>query len=151
MLLHKELVGRDKFYGATFKDILLWFIPCFLGIFKEDTMPSTLIDGREVSLILLHRIVTINGRIKNVIKDDLWDGVAVEYGIELEDTHVAKVAYIYYIELIKWYFKLMKKKGDTNALVVDGAITKNAQEEAVESEDELDLVITIEVTSNDDD
>ncbi|MFS7937586.1 hypothetical protein Hanom_Chr05g00429401 [Helianthus anomalus] len=54
MLLHEELIGHEKFYGATFEEILLWFIPCFLGIFKENTMPPTLIDSREICLILLH-------------------------------------------------------------------------------------------------
>ncbi|KAJ0734101.1 hypothetical protein HanPI659440_Chr11g0416031 [Helianthus annuus] len=39
MLLHEELAGYDNFYGATFEEILLGFIPCFLGIFKENTMP----------------------------------------------------------------------------------------------------------------
>ncbi|KAJ0551156.1 putative transcription factor & chromatin remodeling ARID family [Helianthus annuus] len=150
ILLHEELAGYDKFYSGSFEEVLLWFIPCFLGIFKEDTMPPTLIDGREVSLILLHRIVTIKGGVKKVIEDDLWAKVAVEYGFEANDAHVVKVAYMYYIELIEWYFELMKKNGDTNAFVADGASTKDAQAEAVESEDEADLVITIEVAGNDD-
>ncbi|KAF5781440.1 putative transcription factor interactor and regulator CCHC(Zn) family [Helianthus annuus] len=146
MLLHEELAG----YGATFEEILLWFIPCFLGIFKKNNMPPTLIDGREVSLILLHRIVTLKGGIKKVIEDDLLDEVAFEYGYEPDDTHMV-VAYIYYIELIEWYFDLMKKTGDKNAPDADGASTKKAQEEAVETEDGPDLVITIEVTGNNDD
>ncbi|MFS7910287.1 hypothetical protein Hanom_Chr02g00104501 [Helianthus anomalus] len=54
ILLHEELARYDKFYSGSFKGVLLWFIPCFLVIFKEDTMPPTLIDGREVSLIFLH-------------------------------------------------------------------------------------------------
>ncbi|MFS7947651.1 hypothetical protein Hanom_Chr06g00550751 [Helianthus anomalus] len=51
ILLHEELAGYDKFYSGSFEGVLLWFIPCFLGIFKENTMPPTLIDGSEVSLI----------------------------------------------------------------------------------------------------
>ncbi|MFS7913343.1 putative transcription factor & chromatin remodeling ARID family [Helianthus anomalus] len=88
----------------------------------------TLIDGREVSLILLHQIVTVKG-VKKVIEDDLWAEVAVEYGFEVDDAHVIK-------------------NGGTNALVADGTSTRDAQ--AVESEDEADLVITIEVAGNDD-
>ncbi|KAJ0940185.1 putative transcription factor & chromatin remodeling ARID family [Helianthus annuus] len=148
ILLHEELVGYDKIYSGFFGEVLLWFIPCFLGIFKKDTMPPTLIDGREVCLILLHQIVTVKGGVKKVIEDDLWAEVAGEYGFELDDARVIKVAYVYYIELIEWFSELMKKNGGTNALVADGASTRNAQ--AVESEDEADLVITIEVAGNDD-
>ncbi|MFS7961458.1 putative transcription factor & chromatin remodeling ARID family [Helianthus anomalus] len=125
MLLHEELAGHGKFYSGSFKEVLLWFIPCFLGIFKEDTMPPTLIDKREVSLILLYRIVTVKGGLKKVTEDDLSAEVAVEYGFEQDDAHVVKVAYMYYIELIQWYFELMKKKGDTNALAADGASTRD--------------------------
>ncbi|MFS7986689.1 hypothetical protein Hanom_Chr11g01013251 [Helianthus anomalus] len=88
-------------------------------------MPPTLIDSREVSLILLHRIVTVKG------------------GFEPDDAHVVKVAYIYYIELIEWYFELMIKKGDKNAPEGNEASTKKAPQEAVKREDEPDLVITI--------
>ncbi|MFS8003566.1 hypothetical protein Hanom_Chr13g01215451 [Helianthus anomalus] len=57
ILLHEELVGHGRFYSTNFEEILLWFIPCFLGIFTEGTMPPTLIDGREISLILLYLVV----------------------------------------------------------------------------------------------
>ncbi|MFS8026349.1 putative transcription factor & chromatin remodeling ARID family [Helianthus anomalus] len=95
ILLHEELVGHERFYCVNFEEILLWFIPCFLGIFKKNTMPPTLIDGREISLILLHRVVTVKGGIKKVIEDDLWDEVAFKCGYEPDNAHVVKVAYIY--------------------------------------------------------
>ncbi|KAM0048694.1 putative transcription factor & chromatin remodeling ARID family [Helianthus debilis subsp. tardiflorus] len=129
----------------------MWFIPLFLGIFKESVMSPTLIDGRDVSLILLHRIVTIKGGIKKVIEDDLWAEAAVEYGFEANDAYVIKVAYVYYVELIEWYFEFIKKKGDKNAAIAGEGNKKDEQAEAVENEYEADLVITIEVASNDDD
>ncbi|KAM0049455.1 putative transcription factor & chromatin remodeling ARID family [Helianthus debilis subsp. tardiflorus] len=134
MLLHEELVRHDKFYNSTFKDILLWFILSFLGIFKERFMPPTLIDGRDVSLILLHQILTIKGGIKKVIDEDLWDEVAFKYGYCPDDAYVMKVAYMYYIELIEWYFELMKKKGDKNTAVAEEATKKDAQAEAAKEE-----------------
>ncbi|KAM0006436.1 putative transcription factor & chromatin remodeling ARID family [Helianthus debilis subsp. tardiflorus] len=150
ILLHEELVRHGRFYGATFEEIRLWFILCFLRIFKENTMPLTLIVGREISLILQHRVVTVKDGIKKVIEDDLWDEVAFGCGYEPDDAHVVKVAYIYCIELIEWYFDLMKKKQDNNAPDANGANSKKAQEEAVESEEESDFVISIEVTGNND-
>ncbi|MFS7893382.1 putative transcription factor & chromatin remodeling ARID family [Helianthus anomalus] len=87
ILLHDGLVGHERFYSDNFEEIFLWFIPCFLGIFKEGTMPPTLIDGREVSLILLDRVVNVKEGIKKVIQDDAWDEVAVECGFEPDMMH----------------------------------------------------------------
>ncbi|MFS7900855.1 putative transcription factor & chromatin remodeling ARID family [Helianthus anomalus] len=92
ILLHEELVGYEKLYSGPFEEVLMWFIPFFLGIFKAYFMPPTLIDGRDVSLILLHRIVAVKGGTKNVIEDDLWAEVAVDYGFEADDAYVIKEA-----------------------------------------------------------
>ncbi|MFS7977687.1 putative transcription factor interactor and regulator CCHC(Zn) family [Helianthus anomalus] len=136
ILLHEELVGYEKLYSGPFEEVLMWFILFFLGIFKENVMPPTFIDGRDVSLILLHRIVTIKGGVKKVIEDDIWAEVAVEYGFEADDAYV---------------IKFMKKKGDKNAAIAGEGSKKDERAEAVEKEDEAELVITIEVASSDDD
>ncbi|MFS7909751.1 putative transcription factor & chromatin remodeling ARID family [Helianthus anomalus] len=151
ILLHEELAGYEKLYSGPFEEVLMWFIPFFLGIFKENVMPPTLIDGREVSLILLHRIVTVKGGTRKVIEDDLWAEVAVEYGFDADDAYVIKVAYVYYLELIEWYFEFMKKQGDRNAAIAGEESKKDERAEAVEKEDEADLVVTFEVAVSDDD
>ncbi|KAJ0724775.1 putative transcription factor & chromatin remodeling ARID family [Helianthus annuus] len=97
--LHEELENHQRFYDAPFEDVLIWFIPGFLGIVCEKAMPPELIDGREVSLILLHRIVRVrlNGGFKEVMEKNLLDVIAAKYGYEPDDAHEVKVAYIYYL------------------------------------------------------
>ncbi|MFS8026093.1 hypothetical protein Hanom_Chr16g01482931 [Helianthus anomalus] len=94
-VIENDMIAGE-IYGTTFEEILLWSIPCFLGILKE------------------------------VIEDDPWDEVAVEYGYEPNDAHVVKVSCIFYIELIEWHFDLMNKKGDKNAPEANEASTKKA-------------------------
>ncbi|KAJ0799773.1 putative transcription factor interactor and regulator CCHC(Zn) family [Helianthus annuus] len=60
--LHEELKNHQRFFDAPFEEILIWFITDFLGIVCEKAMSPELIDGRDLSLILLHRIVKVNGK-----------------------------------------------------------------------------------------
>ncbi|KAM0041423.1 putative transcription factor interactor and regulator CCHC(Zn) family [Helianthus debilis subsp. tardiflorus] len=57
--LHEELKNHQRFFDAQFEEILIWFITDFVGIVCEKAMPPELIDGRDLSLILLHRIVKL--------------------------------------------------------------------------------------------
>ncbi|MFS7990518.1 putative transcription factor & chromatin remodeling ARID family [Helianthus anomalus] len=44
-------------------------------------MPPTLLDGREVSLILLHRgVMRVVGGFKKVMENDTWDEIAFKCG-----------------------------------------------------------------------
>ncbi|KAF5810678.1 putative transcription factor interactor and regulator CCHC(Zn) family [Helianthus annuus] len=150
LLMHEELAGYDKFYDANFDDVLIWFLPSFLGIVKSREMPPKLLDGRDVNLLLLYRIVNLKGGIKKVLEDDSWAEVALEYGYEKVDGFEMKVSYVHYIELFEWYFDYMKKKGDKNAKAKEKDGKKNAQVKEVKTEDDADLVITFVVTDDED-
>ncbi|KAJ0958851.1 hypothetical protein HanPSC8_Chr01g0043451 [Helianthus annuus] len=132
LLMHEELAGYDKFYDANFDDVLIWFLPSFLGIVKSREMPPKLLDGRDV------------------LEDDSWAEVALEYGYEKVDGFEMKVSYVHYIELFEWYFKYMKEKGDKNAKAKEKDGKKNAQVKEVKTEDDADLVITFVVTDDED-
>ncbi|MFS7914683.1 putative transcription factor interactor and regulator CCHC(Zn) family [Helianthus anomalus] len=143
--LHEELENHQRFYDAPFEDVIIWFIPSFLGIVCEKAMPPELIDGREVSLILLHRIVRLNGGFKEVMEKNLWDVIAAKYGYEPGDAHEVKVAYIYYLELVEWYFDFMKGKRGKNANVMDEKSNNNGW---IEQTSDDEVVVKIEVTNN---
>ncbi|KAJ0621518.1 putative transcription factor & chromatin remodeling ARID family [Helianthus annuus] len=63
-------------------------------------MPPKLLDGRDVNLLLLYRIVNLKGGIKKVLEDDSWAEVALEYGYEKVDGFEMKVSYVHYIECL---------------------------------------------------
>ncbi|MFS7952941.1 hypothetical protein Hanom_Chr07g00612831 [Helianthus anomalus] len=49
------------------------------------------------------------------MESDIWDEIAFKCRYELDDAQVVKIAYIYYLELVEWYFDLMKRKQEKNA------------------------------------
>ncbi|KAM0047218.1 putative transcription factor interactor and regulator CCHC(Zn) family [Helianthus debilis subsp. tardiflorus] len=144
--LHEELKNHQRFFDAPFEEILIWFITDFLGIVCEKAMPPELIDGRDLSLILLHRIVKHNGGFKEVMEKNLWDVIAAKYGYEPDDANEVKVAYIYYLELVEWYFDYMKKERGKKANVTAGNSSNNGGWLEESSDDEV--VVKIEVTNN---
>ncbi|KAF5774434.1 putative transcription factor interactor and regulator CCHC(Zn) family [Helianthus annuus] len=143
--LHEELKNHQRFFDAPFEEILIWFISDFLGIVCEKAMPPELIDGRELSLILLHRIVKLNGGFKEVMEKNLWDVIAAKYGYEPDDAYEVKVAYIYYLELVEWYFNFMRNEHGKKANVMAGNSNNNGWLE--ESSDD-EVAVKIEVTNN---
>ncbi|KAM0063402.1 putative transcription factor interactor and regulator CCHC(Zn) family [Helianthus debilis subsp. tardiflorus] len=108
--LHEEIKKHPRFFDAPFEEVFVWFITDFLGIVCEKAMSPELIDGRDLSLILLHRIVKHNGGFKEIMEKDMWDVISVKHGYEPDDAYEIKVAYIYYLELVKWYFDYIKKE-----------------------------------------
>ncbi|KAJ0719843.1 putative transcription factor & chromatin remodeling ARID family [Helianthus annuus] len=144
--LHEELKNHQRFFDAPFEEILIWFITDFLGIVCEKAMPPELIDGRDLSLILLHRIVKHNGGFKEVMERNLWDVIAAKYGYEPDDAYEVKVAYIYYLELVEWYFDYMRKERGKKANVMAGNSNNNGGWLEESSDDEV--VVKIEVTNN---
>ncbi|KAF5789192.1 putative transcription factor & chromatin remodeling ARID family [Helianthus annuus] len=150
--LHEELVNHPKFYDATFEDIITLFIPCFLGIVKERVMPPTLLDGRDVSLILLYRVVKGDGGFKKVMENDTWDEIAFKCGYDPDDAQVVKIAYIYYLELVEWYFDYMIRKKEKIASDAAKEASKVIEEKTTgwveDDTSDDDLVIVVEVASN---
>ncbi|MFS8027489.1 putative transcription factor interactor and regulator CCHC(Zn) family [Helianthus anomalus] len=144
--LHEELKNHQRFFDAPFEEILIWFITDFFGIVCEKAMPPELIDGRDLSLILLHRIVKHNGGFKEVMEKNLWDVIAAKYGYEPDDAYEVKVAYIYYLELVEWYFDYMRKEHGKKANVMAGDSRNNGGWLGESSDDEV--VVKIEVTNN---
>ncbi|MFS7916190.1 hypothetical protein Hanom_Chr02g00174211 [Helianthus anomalus] len=57
ILLYEELVGHELFYEACMEEIIIWFVPCFLGICKEREMPQTSLNGKLVDLVTLYKVV----------------------------------------------------------------------------------------------
>ncbi|KAL9994969.1 putative transcription factor interactor and regulator CCHC(Zn) family [Helianthus debilis subsp. tardiflorus] len=143
--LHEELKNHQRIFDAPFEEILIWFISDFLGIVCEKAIPPELIDGRELSLILLQRIVKLNGGFKEVMEKNLWDVIAAKYGYEPDDAYEVKVAYIYYLELVEWYFDFMRKERGKKANVMAENSNNNGWLE--ESSDD-EVVVKIEVTNN---
>ncbi|KAF5776420.1 putative transcription factor interactor and regulator CCHC(Zn) family [Helianthus annuus] len=144
--LHEELKNHQRFFDAPFEEILIWFISDFLGIVCEKAMPPELIDGRDLSLILLHRIVKLNGGFKEVMEKNLWDVIVAKYGYEPDDAYEVKVAYVYYLELVEWYFDFMRKERGKKANVMAGNSNNNGGWLKESSDDEV--VVKIEVTNN---
>ncbi|MFS7950192.1 putative transcription factor interactor and regulator CCHC(Zn) family [Helianthus anomalus] len=144
--LHEELKNHQRFFDAPFEEILIWFISDFLGIVCEKAIPPELIDGRDLSLILLHRIVKLNGGFKEVMEKNSWDVIAAKYGYEPDDAYEVKVAYIYYLELVEWYFDFMKKERGKKANVMAENSSKNGGWLEESSDDEV--VVKIEVANN---
>ncbi|MFS7932251.1 hypothetical protein Hanom_Chr04g00365651 [Helianthus anomalus] len=120
--LHEELANYQKFHDATFEEIITWFIPSFLGIFKERVMPPTLLDGRE-------------------------DGIAFKCGYKPDDAQVVKIAYIYYLELVEWYFDFMKRKKEKDASDVIEE-KSNGWVEDDSSDDDLGIVVRVTDNNN---
>ncbi|MFS8008085.1 putative transcription factor interactor and regulator CCHC(Zn) family [Helianthus anomalus] len=149
--LHEELVNHPKFYDATFEDIIIWFVPCFLGIVKECVMPPTLLDGRDVSLILLNRVVNGDGGFKKVMENDTWNEIAFKCGYDPDDAQVVKIAYIYYLELVEWYFDYMMRKKEKIASDAAKKASKVIEEKttswAEDDSSDDDLVTVVEVAS----
>ncbi|KAM0071698.1 putative transcription factor & chromatin remodeling ARID family [Helianthus debilis subsp. tardiflorus] len=125
--LHEEFANHPKFYDATFEDTIIWFIPCFLSIVKERVMPPTLLDGRGVSLILLHRVVKGDGGFKKVMENDTWDEIAFKCGYDPDDAQVIAS------DAAKEASKVIEEK--SNGWIED------------DSSDD-DLVIVVEVANN---
>ncbi|KAJ0783745.1 putative transcription factor interactor and regulator CCHC(Zn) family [Helianthus annuus] len=144
--LHEEIKKHQRFFDAPFEEVLVWFITDFLGIVCEKAMPPELIDGRDLSLILLHRIVKHNGGFKEVMEKNMWDVIAAKYGYEPDDAYEMKVAYIYYLELVEWYFDYMKKERERKEDGMAGNSSNNCGWLDESSDD--DVVVKIEVTNN---
>ncbi|KAM0058416.1 putative transcription factor interactor and regulator CCHC(Zn) family [Helianthus debilis subsp. tardiflorus] len=144
--LHEEIKKHQRFFDAPFDEVLIWFITDFLGIVCEKAMPPELIDGRDLSLILLHRIVKHNGGFKEVMEKNMWDVIAAKYGYEPDDAYEVKVAYIYYLELVEWYIDYMRKERGKKANVMAGNSSNNGGWLEESSDDEV--VVKIEVTNN---
>ncbi|KAJ0637710.1 putative transcription factor interactor and regulator CCHC(Zn) family [Helianthus annuus] len=144
--LHEEIKKHQRFFDAPFEEVLIWFITDFLGIVCEKAMPPELIDGRDLSLILLHRIVKHNGGFKEVMEKNMWDVIAAKYGYEPDDAYEVKVAYIYYLELVEWYFDYMKKERGKKEDVMAGNSSNNGGWLEESSDDEV--MVKIEVTNN---
>ncbi|KAJ0840702.1 putative transcription factor interactor and regulator CCHC(Zn) family [Helianthus annuus] len=144
--LHEEIKKHQRFFDAPFEEVLIWFISDFLGIVCEKAMPPELIDGRDLSLILLHRIVKHNGGFKEVMEKNMWDVIAAKYGYEPDDAYEMKVAYIYYLELVEWYFDYMKKERERKEDGMAGNSSNNCGWLDESSDDEV--VVKIEVTNN---
>ncbi|KAJ0623407.1 putative transcription factor interactor and regulator CCHC(Zn) family [Helianthus annuus] len=144
--LHEEIKKHQRFFDAPFEEVLVWFITDFLGIVCEKAMPPELIDGRDLSLILLHRIVKHNGGFKEVMEKNMWDVIAAKYGYEPDDAYEMKVTYIYYLELVEWYFDYMKKERERKEDGMAGNSSNNCGWLDESSDD--DVVVKIEVTNN---
>ncbi|KAM0045558.1 putative transcription factor & chromatin remodeling ARID family [Helianthus debilis subsp. tardiflorus] len=144
--LHEKIKKHQRFFDAPFEEVLIWFITDFLGIVCEKAMPPELIDGRDLSLILLHRIVKHNGGFNEVMEKNMWDVIAAKYGYEPDDAYEVKVAYIYYLELVEWYFDYMRKERGKKANVMPGNSSNNGGWLEESSDDKV--VVKIEVTNN---
>ncbi|MFS7996633.1 putative transcription factor & chromatin remodeling ARID family [Helianthus anomalus] len=75
--VHEKLIGHELFYNVEFKELLKWFVPCYLGICKESEMPPTLLNVKYVNLITLYRVIKDQGGFKKVNEDNAWEEVAV--------------------------------------------------------------------------
>ncbi|KAJ0861824.1 putative transcription factor & chromatin remodeling ARID family [Helianthus annuus] len=154
IILHEELVGHELFYEGGMEDVINWFIPCFLGMCKEGEMPLTLLNGKPIELITLYRVVKEYGGFKKVGQDDAWDKIALQCGFDCDDDFEVKVAYVRYIELVEWYYEVMKskcEKSESNKFEAGSSGSKDDKESnVIESEDEPDLVIIVEVTDKKD-
>ncbi|MFS8004884.1 putative transcription factor & chromatin remodeling ARID family [Helianthus anomalus] len=76
--MHEELIGHELLYDVTFEELLKWFVSCYLGICKEGEIPPTLLNGKDVNLITIYRVITKQGGLKKVDEDDAWEQVAVQ-------------------------------------------------------------------------
>ncbi|KAF5791103.1 putative transcription factor & chromatin remodeling ARID family [Helianthus annuus] len=147
IIFHEELVGHELFYEGSMEDVINWFIPCFLGICKEGEMPPTLLNGKPIELITLYKVVKEYGGFKKVVQDDAWDNIALQCGFDCDDDFEVKVAYVRYIELVEWYYEVMKikrEKSGSNKFEVGSSDAKDNKEiNVIESKDEPDLVIIV--------
>ncbi|MFS7994452.1 putative transcription factor & chromatin remodeling ARID family [Helianthus anomalus] len=112
-------------------------------------MPPTLLNGKPDDLLTLYKIVKERGGFKKVVQDNAWDKIAIQCGLDCDDDSEAKVAYVRYIELLEWYFEVMKikrKKSRRNKYEVGSSGAKDDKEiTVIESKDEPDLVVIIEI------
>ncbi|KAJ0654647.1 putative transcription factor interactor and regulator CCHC(Zn) family [Helianthus annuus] len=143
--LHEEIKKHPRFFDTPFEEILVWFITNFLGIVCEKAMPPELIDGRDVSLILLHRIVKHNGGFDEIMAKDKWGEISVKYGYDKDDAYEMKVAYVYYLELAEWYFDYIKKERAREKV---GMAESSSNCGWIEDSSDDDVVVKIEVTNN---
>ncbi|MFS8030279.1 putative transcription factor & chromatin remodeling ARID family [Helianthus anomalus] len=129
IILHEEVAEHKKFFKASMKDIVTVFIPCYFGICKTSEMPPTLLNGKPVDLVALYEVVKEYGGFKKVIQDNAWNKVAINSGFDCDDDYEVKVAYVRYIELVEWYFELMKAKHEKNEDNTHEAGTSGAKDD----------------------
>ncbi|MFS8004881.1 putative transcription factor & chromatin remodeling ARID family [Helianthus anomalus] len=108
--MHEELIGHELLYDVTFEELLKWFVSCYLGICKEGEIPPTLLNGKDVNLITIYRVITKQGGLKKVDEDDAWEQVAVQCRFFVVMLKMSKVSYVRYVDLLEWYFQVMKNK-----------------------------------------
>ncbi|KAJ0808857.1 putative transcription factor & chromatin remodeling ARID family [Helianthus annuus] len=162
IILHEEVAEHKGFFKASMKEIVTLFIPCYFGICKTGEMPPTLLNGKPVDLVALYKVVKEYGGFKKVVQDNAWNKVDVQCGFDCDDDFEVKVAYVRYIELVEWYFELMKTKRERNEDNTHEAGSSGAkvdQESKVVDEkrngwiddsSDDDLVIVVDVTTNND-
>ncbi|KAM0001653.1 putative transcription factor & chromatin remodeling ARID family [Helianthus debilis subsp. tardiflorus] len=154
IILHEELVGHQLFYEGSMEDVINWFIPCFLGICEEGEMPATFLNEKPVELITLYKVVKEYGGFKKVVQDDVWDKIALQCGFDCHDAYEVKVAYVRYIELVEWYYEVMKikrEKSRSNKVEAGSSGAKDYEGiNVIESKDEPELVTIVEVTDKKD-
>ncbi|KAM0028219.1 putative transcription factor interactor and regulator CCHC(Zn) family [Helianthus debilis subsp. tardiflorus] len=143
--LHEEVKKHPRFFDAPFEEVLVWFITNFLGIVCEKAMPPVLIDGRDLSLILLHRLVKNNGGFDEIMEKDKWGEISVKYGYDADDAYEMKVAFIYYLELVEWYFDYIKKERAREKV---GMAESSSNCGWIDDSSDDDVVVKIEVTNN---
>ncbi|KAF5822653.1 hypothetical protein HanRHA438_Chr01g0029541 [Helianthus annuus] len=80
------------------------------------------------------------------MEKNMWDVIAAKYGYEPDDAYEMKVAYIYYLELVEWYFDYMKKERERKEDGMAGNSSNNCGWLDESSDD--DVVVKIEVTNN---
>ncbi|KAM0041014.1 hypothetical protein Hdeb2414_s0011g00361241 [Helianthus debilis subsp. tardiflorus] len=92
-----------------------------------------------------------------VIEDDTWNKIALQCGFDCEDAQEVKIAYARYVELLEWYFDMMKikrkEKENNGSEEHEAGPSKAKDDEGVkieENEEEPDLVIILEVTGKKD-
>ncbi|MFS8005696.1 hypothetical protein Hanom_Chr13g01240401 [Helianthus anomalus] len=80
------------------------------------------------------------------MEKDMWGDISVKYGYEADDAYEMKVAYIYYLELVEWYFDYIKKE---RARKKDGMAESSSNNCGwLDDSSDDDVVVKIEVTNN---
>ncbi|MFS7949715.1 putative transcription factor & chromatin remodeling ARID family [Helianthus anomalus] len=102
ILLYEQLVGHELFYDASMEEIINWFIPCFLGIYKENSMPPTLLNGKPANVVKLYQVVKDHGGFKKMMKDSVWNKITFQCDFDCNEDQEVKIAYVRYISLIEW-------------------------------------------------
>lgn len=127
LLKKNSLVYNNwEVFSGKFVELIKWFYLVHLNYDEIDMIPP-IIEGKEIDLLSLHKIVDGFGGYVEVTLSDKWRGIACILDLPVENGEAIKACYRKFIDLVSVYHETarMPSFDKTNEV---GECSKNAEE-----------------------